>query len=157
MLTENRRDLLAQPGELAVGLPDLLQIHPVIGVNQHITQTGHGPPGDLGMPGAAIRTQALGGFPHHLKAAQQCILQIVRSRQGLEVGNRETKGTIDGGENVPQPDRLPSPSERHRLGFHVGLQLRLEIAAPDQVDAVVEQLFQRQLEISAIEQAGLLR
>jgi len=41
MLAENLCDLFPKSWELAVGMSDLLQIDPVIGVDQHIAQTGH--------------------------------------------------------------------------------------------------------------------
>jgi hypothetical protein len=88
---EDNRNLLPQPRELEVGLPHLLEVNSVIGMDQHITQTGHSPPRNLGMAGSAVGTQAFGGFTHHFKATQQSILQVVRMSERLKVGNRETK------------------------------------------------------------------
>ncbi len=58
----HRSDLVPQPGELAIGLPYLFQIHSVIGVDQQVTHACHCPPGNLRMAVAAVLAQALGCF-----------------------------------------------------------------------------------------------
>ena len=45
--SEDLLDVLTNRSELEVGLPDLIEIHPVIGMNQEISHSRHTAPGEM--------------------------------------------------------------------------------------------------------------
>jgi hypothetical protein len=71
--SEDLLDALTNRSELEVGLPYLIEIHLVLGMNQEISHSRHTAPGEMTVLLAQLRAKQLERFSQYLDAADQRI------------------------------------------------------------------------------------
>jgi len=85
---------------LAQGDSHLLEVHAVIGMDQHISHPCHLPPGNLRIFLAAAVAQPFGGFSNDLKIAYNRVLKNFARQERFAIGDGKSLNSPDRGQDV---------------------------------------------------------
>jgi hypothetical protein len=82
---EDAVDLETDLRKALIGHPDFFEIHLVVGVNQNIAHSCHGPPRQIGVKTTEFRAETLGGLAKDLKTTDHGILEVILGEEGLNI------------------------------------------------------------------------